>query len=270
MNTDNMSILGLTIDYGPYGWLEEYDPTWTPNTTDAYGRRYCYGQQPAIAGWNLLQLANALTEIVSDHHGLQAGLDAYGEEFRSGWRTMLAAKLGLREYRPDFDDELSEELFSLLSSTRADMTLFFRNLANVTPDLCDGSIELPSRWNRIVTALDDPFYGLDSQSTVLDSEQQSRWCAWFVKYGARIASDHSTAEARIAKMNSTNPRFVLRNYLAQQAIDRAEQGDFTAVHELLNVLRQPYAEQPNATDFAQKRPEWARNRAGCSMLSCSS
>lgn len=270
MNTDNMSILGLTIDYGPYGWLEEYDPTWTPNTTDAYGRRYCYGQQPAIAGWNLLQLANALTEIVADHHGLQAGLDAYGEEFRSGWRTMLAAKLGLREYRPDLDDDLSEELFSLLSTTRADMTLFFRNLANVTPDLCDESSEISLRWSRIVTALNDPFYGLDSETTVLDGEQQARWCAWFAKYGARIASDPSTAEARIAKMNSTNPQFVLRNYLAQQAIDRAEQGDFTAVHELLNILRQPYAEQPNATDFAQKRPEWARNRAGCSMLSCSS
>ena len=127
MNTDNMSILGLTIDYGPYGWLEGFDPRWTPNTTDAEGRRYRYGNQPQIAQWNLVRLANALLPLIEDKAPLEQGLAVFGETLERASSRMLAGKLGLSSLDREGDDKLLGELFELLQQVETDMTLFFRN-----------------------------------------------------------------------------------------------------------------------------------------------
>jgi serine/tyrosine/threonine adenylyltransferase len=128
MNTDNMSILGLTIDYGPYGWLENYDPGWTPNTTDASGRRYCFGNQPQIAAWNLVQLANAILPVVEDVEALQQGIDLYSTEFQKRWQSMMAAKLGFVSWDGESDEALVSDLLSILELAETDMTIFYETL----------------------------------------------------------------------------------------------------------------------------------------------
>ena len=252
MNTDNMSILGLTIDYGPYGWIDNYDPDWTPNTTDAHGRRYRFGWQPKIGQWNLVRLAHALSPLFASAEPLQAGLQRYADACTAADRDNSARKLGLRECRDD-DVELMQALLALLQTHEVDMTLCFRALAEVDPD-----------WPRL-EPLYEAFYDdarrEDGAPLFLD---------WLARYAARLREDDLPPPERIARMQAANPKYVLRNYLAQQAIDRAEQGDFGGVHELLDVMRHPYDEQPGREAFARRRPEWARDRAGCSMLSCSS
>lgn len=253
MNTDNMSILGLTIDYGPYGWLEDYDPNWTPNTTDAEGRRYRFGNQPKIAYWNLVQLANAIYPLIMRVEPLQQALEVYTETFDRGWRAMMAAKLGLSTI--DADDDLIASLQGLLQNAQADMTLFFRRLAELDVDSSRRD------FNRL---LDACAYAAPDQATVARADD------WFERYRQRLGQNGLAAAERKTNMNSVNPKYVLRNYLAQQAIDSAEQGDYTLVNQLLEVLRRPYDEQVGMQRFAEKRPDWAKNRAGCSMLSCSS
>jgi uncharacterized protein YdiU (UPF0061 family) len=252
MNTDNMSILGLTIDYGPYGWIDDFDPDWTPNTTDAAGRRYRFGHQAQIACWNLTQLANALATVFPDVAVLEAGIDAYVRAFEGAQRDMLAAKLGFETFRPD-DAALVGELFGLLHQAEVDMTIFFRQLAEV-------DTEQPG-----LQPLAAAFYSEDKRAA-----HRPMFESWLTRYAARVRSDGTPDAVRRARMNAANPRYVLRNYLAQEAIDRAEQGDPSLVHELLDVMRRPYDEQPGRERFAEKRPDWARTRAGCSMLSCSS
>ena len=252
MNTDNMSILGLTIDYGPYGWIDDFDPDWTPNTTDAGGRRYRFGHQPQIAYWNLGQLANALAPAFHAHDPLHAGLERYIAEYNRATRGHVAGKLGLREASNE-DLTLIDALYRLLHETEADMTIFFRALADV--DLDAPSIE-PVRA---------AFY--DERKM---TERQADVDAWLTRYAARAGADARPVDERRAAMNAVNPKYVLRNYLAQQVIDRAEQGDEAGILELLDVLRAPYADQPPAARFADRRPDWARDRPGCSMLSCSS
>ena len=252
MNTDNMSILGLTIDYGPYGWVDNFDPGWTPNTTDASSRRYCFARQPAIARWNLERLADALAPLLPRPAELADGLERYDETYAADFCTAYAAKLGLREWRHD-DAELLEDLFALMHAAEIDMTGFFRALA-----LLDSERPQPQ-------ALDDAFYRAD-----LRQRHAARLERWLQRYAARLRLDGQPPERRLATMNAANPRFVLRNYLAQQAIDRAEQGDVQMIHHLLEVLRRPYDEQAGCEAFSARRPDWARHRAGCSMLSCSS
>ena len=252
MNTDNMSILGLTIDYGPYGWVDNFDLDWTPNTTDAGMRRYRFGQQPAIARWNLVQLANALFPLFGAVEPLQDGLDHYVDVFEAETRRNHAAKLGLVAYRDD-DAALVERLHELLAKAEVDMTLFFRDLAAVDP-------AAPS-----LAPLEQAFYNAD-----LRAEHGAALEAWLQDHAARVCQDGEPVAARVARMNAANPRFVLRNYLAQEAIDLAEAGDTSRINELLDLLRRPYDEQPERSRFAARRPDWARNRAGCSMLSCSS
>jgi len=259
MNTDNMSVLGLTIDYGPYGWLEDYDPIWTPNTTDAHGRRYAYGRQPQIAAWNLSRFAEALIPLVGSPEPLQARLEEYGKRFNAGWTAMLAAKLGLNEYEPETDDALTEESFEVLRSVETDMTIFFRRLAEVPAG--EGVSD-----EEVVAPLAEAFYAPEERT----AEDRARLVAWVRRYQARVRKDGTPDAARRERMNRVNPKYVLRNYLAQTAIDRAEEGDPSLIAELLDVLRRPYDEQPGREEFAAKRPEWARHRAGCSMLSCSS
>ncbi|MSQ84750.1 MAG: YdiU family protein [Myxococcales bacterium] len=261
MNTDNMSVLGLTIDYGPYGWLEDYNPDWTPNTTDAAGRRYRYGNQPQIAQWNLFQLAEAIFPLIGDVERMQAVLQVYAETFNRGWQTMMAGKLGLQAFDALTDPPLVKELQEVLALTETDMTVFYRRLATVP---C--AQQLDSTDETLIAPLMDAYY--DPQ--MVSAGHTARMAAWLRLYAERVRVDGTDDDTRRERMNRVNPNFVLRNYLAQQAIDRAEQGDFTLVQHTLEVLRRPYDEQPERQAFAAKRPEWARNRPGCSMLSCSS
>lgn len=258
MNTDNMSILGLTIDYGPYGWLEGYDPTWTPNTTDAMGRRYCYGRQPQIGHWNLAQLAGAIYPLIGETRPLEDILAGYTQYFDQGWHAMMAQKLGLSAFVAATDQPLLADLQQLLPMVETDMTLFFRLLARM-PLVVDHD------QDRIAPLL-PAFY----QPQQLTDAYRQRISDWLARYALRLAQEGQSNQERIRRMHATNPKYVLRNYLAQMAIDKVDQGEYSMVDELLEVLRHPYDEQPDKEHFAHKRPEWARNRPGCSMLSCSS
>ena len=206
MNTDNMSILGQTIDYGPYGWLEGYDHGWTPNTTDKAHKRYRYGTQPQVVLWNLLKLANALYPLIEEAEPLQAVLAEYQDELNVAYLNMMKSKLGL--YKTDEND----------------------------------------------------------QALVVSRQ----WKEWFSAYRVRLKLEEKNDVERVAGMNAVNPKYVLRNYMAQLAIDAADKGDYTILDELFNLLKKPYDEQPDSGKWFAKRPEWARNKVGCSMLSCSS
>lgn len=256
MNTDNMSVLGLTIDYGPYGWIDDYDPDWTPNTTDAGQRRYRFGQQPAIVRWNLYQLANAIYPLIEDAQALQSILEGLQEAYNTSFMNMMCDKAGL-PYNSTLSAELIQDLPDLLTCQPTDMTLFFRELANF-------DVNNPHKHlHEIITS---SLYG-DRGVLPANLELYQRW---ETKY-RQCLSDGFDQQARIRKMNSVNPRFVPRNYLAQQAIDAMEAGNNEVFSTLMTVLKNPYDEQPeHQYRFGQKRPEWATNRPGCSMLSCSS
>jgi serine/tyrosine/threonine adenylyltransferase len=268
MNTDNMSILGLTIDYGPYGWIDNYDLNWTPNTTDAGTRRYRFGQQPQVALWNLLQLANALLPLFPDSSALESSLGHYAETFHRRQHTMMAEKLGLSEFRPESDEPLISELSEILQSAETDMTIFFRNLANLRSNSPNQQAGEPADavQSPLPAGLINAWYSPQNVS----ADQWDRINSWVAKYRARLHIDQTPNVLRKARMDAVNPKFVLRNYMAQQAIDLAETGDLSLIDELLELLRYPYEEQPGKEHFAEKRPHWARQKAGCSMLSCSS
>lgn len=262
MNTDNMSVLGLTIDYGPYGWLEDYDVDWTPNTTDAGGKRYRYGHQPQVALWNLVQLANALYPLIDEVEPLQAALDTYPRTYLAEHHQMFAAKLGLDSFSGDDDVKLFDQLQKLLGATETDMTLFYRHLADV-----DVTAIRAGDGAQQAEKLAPAYYDETGPSIKVARETVE----WLERYAARaLQSESRDDRERKRRMNAVNPLYVMRNYLAQLAIDDAEQGDFALVNELLDVMRNPYMEQPGRERFAEKRPAWARTRAGCSMLSCSS
>lgn len=255
MNTDNMSILGLTIDYGPYGWVDNFDPGWTPNTTDGNGKRYCFGRQPEIARWNLECLANALQSLLPDPSPLIAAVESYEKTYSHEATQMFAGKFGFLGWR-ESDAGLINEVLDLMRIAEVDMTDFFRQLARV---------DIASPVTVSTDILLDSFYRDDLREQYLPA-----FTDWLQRYAARLAQDGQTTAQRQTAMNRLNPRFVLRNYLAQEAIEHAEAGDPGPIHELLDVLRRPYDEQPGHERFAGKRPDWARHKAGCSMLSCSS
>jgi len=263
MNTDNMSILGLTIDYGPYGWLEDYDPNWTPNTTDAEGRRYRFAHQSKIAHWNLYQLANAILPVVDQTKLLEQALDGYAKTYEQGMQSMMAQKLGLNAFEPENDRDLTTELLEIMQLVETDMTIFYRNLSRV--DVGCGLLDKVSS-ETLLAPLMEAYY----QPKDLTNVHTERIADWVRLYIARLRQDGLDNETRRTRMNAVNPKFVLRNYLAQLAIDKSEQGDHSMVIGLLDLLRLPYDEQPGKEEFAKKRPDWARTRAGCSMLSCSS
>ncbi|MEW5837329.1 MAG: protein adenylyltransferase SelO [Pseudomonadota bacterium] len=257
MNTDNMSILGLTIDYGPYGWLEGYAPEWTPNTTDAQGRRYCFGRQAAIGEWNLLRLARALLPLVGDPQPLQEAVQAYSADYAQAFAAMMAAKLGLRTHQGASDDALFSDMFAMLQCTETDYTLFFRALS-----------ELPDSFeaDALLSVLHPAWYAPHE----VQGETRQKILDWLRRYIERRSEDARDPAERRAAMHAVNPKYVLRNYLAQQAIEQTQAGDTRMLHELLTLLRRPYDEQAGLERYAAKRPEWARVKAGCSMLSCSS
>ncbi len=259
MNTDNMSILGLTIDYGPYGWVDNFDPGWTPNTTDANGKRYAFGRQPEIARWNLERLADALAELGSvfaDDAALRAGLERYDEIYNNEFNRVFAQKFGFRKLKRELqndDGELINDIFALMQNAEVDMTDFFRQLSeiqisNPSPDVLRSAFYVEEKWRQY----------------------RPEFAAWLTRYAARVSADAQPDAIRVEAMRQVNPRYVLRNYLAQQAIDLAGQGDMSMIHELLDVMRNPYSTQTGRDAFAAKRPDWARHKAGCSMLSCSS
>lgn len=255
MNTDNMSIHGLTIDYGPYGWLDNFDPDWTPNTTDAQGRRYRYGNQPAIAQWNLLQLANALFPLINQVQPLQTIVEDFAARYQNRWRAMMAAKLGLMQFQQN-DEDLIGRLVSLMQKHETDMTLFFRRLGQFSAD-----VEMHEKG---LAFFSDCFYG------DIKSQKHGEWLDWLQSYSDRIQQDDQSPTDRREAMENVNPVYVLRNYLAQEAIDKAHEGDYSLVKQLLNLMQHAYTEQNGMERFAQKRPDWARHKVGCSMLSCSS
>ena len=258
MNTDNMSVLGLTIDYGPYGWLEGFDLEWTPNTTDFGSRRYAFGEQPKVGYWNVMQMAHAVGPLIEDISALQEAVSVYEEAFATGEQAMLASKLGLARLDSEEDQQLIGGLVEALLATETDMTIFYRALMDVPlhEDASDA---------QRVEAIAHAYYSPPS----LDDPASLRMQDWLARYAQRARRE--PVQARRDLMKRTNPKFVLRNYLAQLAIDRAEQRDGEGVMELLDVLRRPYDEQPeHEAAYAGKRPEWARHRPGCSTLSCSS
>jgi uncharacterized protein YdiU (UPF0061 family) len=253
MNTDNMSILGLTIDYGPYGWLEDFNFGWTPNTTDIQNKRYRYGNQPNIGLWNLYQLANALYPIIEDAQPLEEILNHYKINFEQKSFQMMKSKLGL--FSDDKSDlKLIQQLEDNLQLSETDMTIFFRNISNLNDDLSTLKI------------VEDAFYNLNE----ISGEIKSSWNLWFLQYADRLQKESLSHQQRKEKMNLVNPKYVLRNYMAQLAIDAAGKSDYSLIDELFQLLKKPYTEQPKKEKWFAKRPDWAKDKVGCSMLSCSS
>ena len=247
MNTDNMSILGLTIDYGPYGWLEPFDLTWTPNTTDVQHRRYRFGNQPTIAHWNLAQLAKALRPLCPDPAPLGRVIDQWPKQFSELYRGTMLRKLGLSGRGDTLaeDDDLLTTLGELMTTLEVDYTLFFRRLAQpeLITEACYGEVTPVER-------------------AMLDG--------WLARYLARATFEGLTPAERAARICEVNPIYVPRNYLVQEVIDATARGDRSQLLALFDVLRDPYTERAGLAHYAGKRPEWARHKVGCSMLSCSS
>jgi uncharacterized protein YdiU (UPF0061 family) len=261
MNTDNMSILGLTIDYGPYGWLEPYDPDWTPNTTDFGTRRYAFGQQPRVAMWNLMALAQALSLLVEDAEALRSGLNIYAATLAQTQHGLMLAKLGLTPQVRADDRALIEALHPALTAAEADMTIFFRRLSHAAPALLADSGKAEAAFRELVAEASYAPAATDAQQALLN---------WLHQYLGRLRQETRSPAAIQEAMLGANPKYVLRNYLAQQAIEAAEGGDLSLLNRLMAVLKTPYAEQPEHDELAAKRPDWAREKPGSATLSCSS
>ncbi|XVF47520.1 hypothetical protein PTKIN_Ptkin03bG0115400 [Pterospermum kingtungense] len=252
LNTDNMSILGLTIDYGPFGFLDAFDPSYTPNTTDLPGRRYCFANQPDIGLWNIAQFASTLmaAHLISDKEANYA-MERYGTKFMDDYQAIMSQKLGLQKY----NKQLVNKLLNNLSVDKVDYTNFFRSLSNIKAD--PGISE------------DDLLVPLKAVLLDIGKERKEAWASWVQSYIQELVASGISDEERKAAMDSVNPKYVLRNYLCQSAIDAAELGDFGEVRRLLKVMERPYDEQPGMEKYARLPPAWAY-RPGVCMLSCSS
>ncbi|MCO5605562.1 hypothetical protein L7F22_059745 [Adiantum nelumboides] len=252
LNTDNMSVLGLTIDYGPFGFLDAFDPKFTPNTTDLPGRRYCFANQPDIGLWNLMQLATTLkeAELISEEES-EIGLNRYGQKFMEEYKQLMSRKLGLKEYNRD----LINKLLSNMAFDKVDYTNCFRALGNVksSQDVSDEDLLKPIKGVLLETS----------------KERRKAWSDWMKLYTQQLRNEGLPHDDRKASMDSVNPKYILRNYLCQSAIDAAEQGDYSEVNRLLKVMKSPYNEQPEMEKYARLPPAWAY-RPGVCMLSCSS
>lgn len=253
MNTDNMSILGLTIDYGPYSFLDEYDPEFTPNTTDLPGRRYAFGRQASIAQWNLGALAGAILPLVQDKELLRKEIEEYEEIISAKYHLMMGNKLGLDEVSEP-DSELITDWEATLSKIKPDMTIFYQLLMNLPVDR--------GNEDAVLNHFDPCFYH------ILSTEECKEFYDLVQRYTERMKANTCSREDSLSRMKRHNPRFILRNYLLHQAIEALEKGDDKLFLKLQKAIKDPYSDQFD--EFFAKRPSWASNKAGCSMLSCSS
>jgi serine/tyrosine/threonine adenylyltransferase len=240
MNTDNMSILGLTLDYGPFGFLDAFDPSFICNHTDA-GGRYSFARQPTIGLWNCKALAAALSSLVSESDADRA-LDAYEPAFRDTYLALLRAKFGFANADPG-DAKIFLACFSALETGKVDHTNFFRTLSGLTADS---------------TPSDDRVAAL--------FENRAEWYDWQRGYRERLVSEGRDDGARRETMLAANPKYILRNYLAQTAIEAAEKHDYSELHRLHQILRRPFDEQPEHEAYAALPPDWAHSIS----VSCSS
>ncbi len=238
MNTDNMSILGETIDYGPFGFIDTYDPKFICNSSDSHGR-YAFENQPAIGLWNLNALANAFTSLISTEE-LTSILQTYEPTFRIQYFELMALKLGIT-FSNEADSRLIERLLLILGDEKVDYTNFFRSLCHYQP-----------RGENAFLA-----------SLLKNSVDFNSWCT---DYDDRLGQVTAPLEERRSKMLAINPKYVLRNYMAQEAIDAAEQKDYSLVNDLLSILQNPYDEHPEMERFAFTPPKWASTIS----VSCSS
>ena len=241
MNTDNMSMLGLTIDYGPFGFLDAFDPGHVCNHSDHQGR-YAYARQPNVAFWNLHALAQALLPLIDDQDTALAALEPYKTLFPQAMLTALRAKLGLHSER-DEDRDLADDLLKLMAQDRADFSITWRRLAG---------------FDSAADAVTPPVRDLFIDRAAFD--------AWATRYGERLRAESSIDAERAARMNRVNPKFVLRNHLAETAIEHARAGDFSEVQRLLKVLQRPFDEQIEHEADAGFPPVWATELE----ISCSS
>ena len=255
MNTDNMSILGQTIDYGPYGWLDDYDPNFTPNTTDMPGKRYRFSNQPIVAQWNIMQLANALYEIIPNETELNQIIHDFKVQYVAEYHTMMSNKLGLC-FTIEGDEILISDLEKMLHLTETDFTIFFRELSKI-----EVSMSLP----QILNIMKPSYY-----TEYLSEKILQEIFTWFKAYQNRLKMEPQTQNDRKIRMNKVNPKYILRNYMSQLAIEEANQGKLDLIYELHDMLKKPYDNQPKYEKWYTKRPNWAKDKIGCSMLSCSS
>jgi len=257
VNTDNMSILGLTIDYGPYGWIEPLDYQFTPNTTDFRERRYAFGNQPTVGMWNLARLGEALLPLFGGREApIEEGLAHYQEAFREMATDLYCRRLGLTFDAHSDDTTIIHELQTWLQEAEVDVILWLRRLSHVA--------RMPSAPTAMPADLLACWYAAPEPGHL------ARGLAWLQRWHARVRAETRGQAAAADAMDRANPKFVLRNWLAQEAIDAAHGGDLRKAHRLLGVLRRPYDDQPEHEDLAQKRPDWARHKPGCATLSCSS
>ncbi|MBA5687642.1 YdiU family protein [Duganella sp. LX47W] len=241
MNTDNMSILGQTLDYGPFGFMEAFDAQHICNHTDQQGR-YSYAMQPQIGHWNCYALGQALLPLIGEVEAAQAALDVYQPAFAEKISALLRAKLGLATEQ-ESDQALFDAMFTLMQANSVDFTQFFRTLGQLK--VAEPGADAPLRD----LFLDRPAFD-----------------AWAAQYRARLLAEGSEDAARRSAMDKVNPKYVLRNYLAQLAIEKAQNKDFTEVARLLTVLQRPYDEQPEHEHYAALPPDWASHLE----VSCSS
>ncbi|XP_022874510.1 uncharacterized protein LOC111393282 [Olea europaea var. sylvestris] len=252
LNTDNMSVLGLTIDYGPFGFLDAFDPRYTPNTTDLPGRRYSFANQPDIGLWNIAHFATTLStaQLINDNEANYA-MERYGTKFMDEYQAIMTKKLGL----PKYNKQLISELLKNMAIDKVDYTNFFRSLSNIKADSTIPEDELLIPLKAVL---------LD-----IGKERKDAWTSWLKSYLQELSASGTSDEDRKVSMDSVNPKYILRNYLCQSAIDAAESGNFEEVRLLLKVMSRPYDDQPEMEKYARLPPAWAY-RPGVGMLSCSS
>lgn len=282
LNTDNMSLIGETIDFGPYGWIDNFDLNWTPNTSDAAEKRYRFGQQGYIGQWNLFQLANAIYPLIEEADPLQDILTDYNRLYEQSWIAMMRGKLGIEadqviaskneseiegESRNNQNNNLTasdltlcKDLEKLLSLVNTDMTLFYRHLADFSSTIDVQDLD------ALCAHFTECFYNIDE----ITPDYLTKLSTWLTQYQVRIGDNKSTDLQRKKSMDKVNPCYILRNFQVQEAIELAERGDYSRILTLAELLKTPYQQQDKYKQFEVKRPDWATNKFGCSALSCSS